>query len=276
MRDEVKRTLFNFMENPSIVGTSKKYKDIITRNRLKPAFTKWMQGRRAIPFSVFRDEKKDEWLYQFKIESETEPEISYDVVLKFTTNEPEVKAGNDLSQYEVKFFSNSPGFSYTFAYVYNKHGILVPELHDKVSPQALSEKPIRTNKELAVGYDYTLFFAMYYLQLNSSYLRKSNMVRIAKDMHYFNPDTIASTEMAMSMRSESEQRIGRKVEKAVRKNIIKPAERAAKKVEKTVTSLTSRFSSKAPIKKAKRSSLASRMIRTTKRSVASRMIKPKK
>ena len=254
MRDEVRRNLETFMRNPSIVGRSEKYKSIIEKNKLYQKFNKYMHDRAALPYSVYKDEKKDVWYYHFNIESENDPEVIYDVVIEFSPDKPELTNEANLKDYIIRLFSNSPGFSFTFAYAYNHHQILIPEFVDKFPKKVLQERPTKTNPELAIGYDYTIFFAMYFLILNDYHLRKTNANRLAKNILEFNHDAILSAEAAMQRRSESSQGIVHRLEKEVKARVVKPVSKAVNKIERVAGKVISKTpfastSKRVPVKK---------------------------
>lgn len=254
MRDEIRRNIETFMRNPSIVGRSAKYKSIIEKNKLYQKFNNYMHGRAAIPYSVYRDEKKDVWYYHFNIESENDSEVIYDVVIEFSPDTKEVSEETTLKNYLIRLFSNSPGFSFTFAYAYHHHKILIENFYDKFPERILKEPPSKTNPELAIGYDYTIFFALYFLVLNDYHLRKANAIRIARPMTMFNTDVILTSEAAMQKRSEASQSIIKKIEREVKNKVVKPAAKAIDKVQKTASKIVGKTpfvstSKRTPIKK---------------------------
>ena len=123
MRDETRRTLETFMKNPSIVGRSEKYKQIIEKNKLYQKFNKYMHDRAALPYTVYKDTRDDVWYYHFNIESESDSEVIYDVVIEFSPDNKELSNETTLKNYLIRLFSNSPGFSFTYAYAYAHYKI---------------------------------------------------------------------------------------------------------------------------------------------------------
>jgi hypothetical protein len=242
------------MKNPSIVGKSEKYKQIIEKNKLYQKFNKYMHDRAALPYTVYKDTRDDVWYYHFNIESESDSEVIYDVVIEFSPDNKELSNETTLKNYLIRLFSNSPGFSFTYAYAYAHYKILIPEFANKFPEKVLKERPNKTNPELAIGYDYTIFFAMYFLILNDYHLRKTNANRIAKDIKQFNYDMVLSAEAAMQRRSESSQGIIHRLEKEVKARVVKPVSKMANKVERVAGKIISKTpfastSKRVPVKK---------------------------
>ena len=87
----------------------------------------------------------------------------YDVVIRFFTDNPEVAKQNHLRNYFIQFFSNSPSFMYQYAYLYNKEGFLIEALYNKLDPGYIDTPPEKTNKDMVMGYDKSIYFACRFL-----------------------------------------------------------------------------------------------------------------
>lgn len=241
MKKEVRRTLENFMRDPSIVGRSEKYKTIMAKNGLIQKFNEYMRSHDTLPYSVFVDKNKDLWLYHFNIESLTDSEVIYDVLIEFDIadrkEEKITRQENDLKNYEIRLFSNSPGFTFTYAYAYNHYNLLIPSLVQKFPDKVLQEKPKKNNPDLAIGYDYAIFFALYFLHLNDYHLRKSNALRRASDISSFNTGVVLTSDEAMEKRSEASRSIIKRLEKEIKRNVVKPVQAATKEVKRAATKM---------------------------------------
>jgi len=116
-----------------------------------------------INYLLFRS-GQDRYVIYIQMPSEKSKNLFYDVVVEFTTKDDVGKKLGKLTPYHVRFFSNDPNFIYTFAYVYNKNGLIVPELISKIGTKALKEKPKETNPNKMVGYVKSLYFAYIFMQ----------------------------------------------------------------------------------------------------------------
>ena len=70
-------------------------------------------------------EVENSWFYHITIASESNEGYTYDVVIRFFTDNPLYLKEVSLRNYYVQFFSNAPSFMYTFAYVYKQNGFLI-------------------------------------------------------------------------------------------------------------------------------------------------------
>lgn len=118
---------------------------------------------------LYRNEE-DRFLFYIKIPSESVKDLTYDVIIDFYTTEAPTKTMRSLSDYYVRFFSNDPNFTFTYAYTFKKNGILVPEFIHKF--QDLKSKPLTTNPNYTVGYVKSIYMAYLYLT-SRGYMQKS-------------------------------------------------------------------------------------------------------
>lgn len=102
--------------------------------------------------------------YLIKIPSESSTgTLEYDVVIRFFPKDPEIMTEPSVRNYYIQFFSNSPSFTYKFAYVYNKHGYLIKDLVNKMDEQFINVPPKTTNKDQSLSYDKSIYFACKFL-----------------------------------------------------------------------------------------------------------------
>lgn len=94
-------------------------------------------------------------------------DIKYDVVFELIP--PKLKIKPKLTQYKVKVFSNSPSFTFTYAYIAYKEKIGVENLKDKFSKQVLTKAPKVRNPMGVMLYEKTLTFAALELLDNDKY-----------------------------------------------------------------------------------------------------------
>lgn len=121
-----------------------------------------------------------------RVPSEIVPNFTYEVVFKFSPKNMTDGHSSNLKGYTVQFFSNDPAFTFTFAYVYNQHGILVEELLEKVPSEVLKTKPKERNPYGIVNFAKILYFGFLYIRqhgfLEKHYYEDSNLaIRNAKD-----------------------------------------------------------------------------------------------
>lgn len=116
-----------------------------------------------INYLLFRH-NHDRFVIYIQMPSESAKGLFYDVMVEFTTKDDVSRKLGKLTPYKVRFFANDPNFIYTFAYVYNKNGLIIPELVSKIGTKALKEKPKETNPNKMVGYVKSIYFAYLFMQ----------------------------------------------------------------------------------------------------------------
>lgn len=116
-----------------------------------------------INYLLFRH-LQDRFIIYIQMPSEKAKGLFYDVMVEFTTRDDVNRKLGKLTPYKVRFFANDPNFIYTFAYVYNKNGLIIPELVHKIGDKALKEKPKETNPNKMVGYVKSIYFAYLFMQ----------------------------------------------------------------------------------------------------------------
>lgn len=108
---------------------------------------------------------EDSYYVHIKIPSESQKDgkYEYDVVIRFFTDKPALRAGTSLRAYYMQFFSNSPGFIYRYAALYKKEDYLIKALYDKLDPEYSNVMPTKTNADMELSYDKSIYFACKFL-----------------------------------------------------------------------------------------------------------------
>ena len=135
----------------------------------KAEFLKLYQAKkRQFTGTLHLDPRNGDLYFIAKIPSSsmTIERLTFDVVLQLRYDVRKFKGPKAVSmkQAEVRVFTNSPGFVFQDAYVYNSHGLIIPVLKRKLGTKALLEKPTHTNPNLEIRYNSVLVNAFYYLE----------------------------------------------------------------------------------------------------------------
>ena len=118
----------------------------------------------AVQYELFKNPNDDKrFTIFFKMPSESTDKLSYDVVIDFYTKDTVVEQSNSIKNYFFRVFSNDPNFVFTFAYVFNKNKLIIPELVSKLGKDATSVKPKSTNPNKNMGYVKALYFAYIFM-----------------------------------------------------------------------------------------------------------------
>ena len=180
------QSLREFVDNPMGKGSNAIPSRHLIREDLNRRFEKMLgEKEKKVSLEIYRD--RDSYYFHFKIPSESSlRKNNYDVVLHFFLDENTKDAQQDknLNRYLVRFFSNSPGFTYTYAYAFNLHGLLIEGLSDKFKPIVLQNPPVTRNPGEIISYEKTTYFACIYLLQNNKYLSKMIINPIAKPLKW--------------------------------------------------------------------------------------------
>ena len=131
---------------------------------------------KKIPTFIYQE---NELSYYFHIVIPSDMrDYDYDVVVHLYTYGEDASAS--LANWYCAFFSNCPSFVFTYAYVYNMDGMIIPFLADKIGKKALSTQPDDKNPDLQSGWDKSIYYAIHTIMKNIRYrqrfaVRKSAM-----------------------------------------------------------------------------------------------------
>ena len=155
-------TFNRYMDNPSI-GTSVYSTREIYRNLYKQKFDNLMvreQGQ--LHYKIYNtDDTLDTHYIHFKIPSEKIPDLYYDVVLEFWTNDPNEKDAPTIRKYNVRFYANDQAFIFTFAHAFNRNGLFINFLKPKMLKRTLTDRAKERNPKDDIWYVKSLCFAFY-------------------------------------------------------------------------------------------------------------------
>lgn len=159
-----------YMKNPAgkgaVIPGKEALLDIFNRrygtlNKTKP-----------IDFKIYVD--REIIYYHVLITTEaTDRDNTYDVILRFAPTSHADINDKSIKNYEIRFFSNCPSFTYTYAYVAKLNGILVDELSNKYSQTVLKFPPVSRNPGLIFNYEKSTYFACKFLLESRELLNKS-------------------------------------------------------------------------------------------------------
>ena len=153
------QTLNQFIENPFGISDMKKKNDFEEKyKKMKSKSDFKVNGFTTID---------DNYLIHVMVPSDSNQNQSYDVVVLFFTDDTVIKKRTTFSNYYVKFFSNSPSFIYQYAYLYRENGFLIDFLYDKLDASH-QNAPTKTNKNMDLFYDKSIYCACRLLQDNAS------------------------------------------------------------------------------------------------------------
>lgn len=137
---------------------------IVAVNILKEKY-RILTNHKKIKMLCYKASLYDKYYIHLVIPTESERTNSYDVVFEFSTKEKD-KSATGIDNYDVRVFSNSPSFAYTFAYVYAKNNIAIDYLiSKKLGKTFVKQSPDMRNRHQIVNYEkYVFFGAMHIIE----------------------------------------------------------------------------------------------------------------
>lgn len=125
-----------------------------------------------IKMKIFRQPLKDTYWVWLTMPTETERDNTYDVVYKFINPKPTNRVSISISKFDIQIFANTPSFAYTYSYVYNKNGLLIPSLQGKLGKTFMTSEPEVRNRNNILLFDKYIYFGARYI-LDSKVLNRA-------------------------------------------------------------------------------------------------------
>ena len=168
-----------YMDNPLGKGATIPGKQFIVED-YNNRFHKLVMEK-EIQMNVFISGNR--YFYHFLIPTESDKrDNNYDIVIELSSNEKHSLIDNSLLNYDIKFFSNCPSFTYTYAYAYNMNGLLIPELGKLYEDIVLKRPPVSRNPGIITNYEKSIFFACKYILDDKNLLDKKYINKIASKL----------------------------------------------------------------------------------------------
>jgi hypothetical protein len=240
--EEAETTSLNqLISNPSGIGSSFLSSRKAIKEDLYRKFVAVVEKNKKTPFRMasFEDKKEEKIYFHIQVLSESlEKPFFFDVVLEFNTIEWTKKA---LMESEVKIFSNSPSFVFSYAFVAKENDLIIPWMEKLIEKKALTENPRVRNPVEIMGFEKSIYFAYLWMEENEFFKRSySSPTTFSKKKIL---DIVESSEKILSLYNNQKKKEAaeRKKEKEKKKLALKKAEAnklAAKKANKASKSKT--------------------------------------
>lgn len=166
---EILQNLSDFLSNPMGKGSTAIMQKQLILNDYKLRLEMLIKTK-TIETNIYKD--KDSYFIHVILPSESKRDNTYDVVLQFIPTEPNQKADRTLNRYGVKFFSNCPSFTFTFAHVFNQEGMMVDLLSDKYDKIVLEKKSEIRNPSQIISYEKSITLTSVYIDQDHQLMSK--------------------------------------------------------------------------------------------------------
>lgn len=163
----------------------------------------------------------DNYLLHFKVGSDSNLNQFYDVIFLFFTDNDDAKREISFQNYYVKFFSNSPSFIYQHATLYKENDALIDMLYDKLDPDFIGQAPVKSNPNMKLSYDKSIYSACRFMQDNkiSAFSKVGILVKKKKKPEKFFSDIKTFSDVKLDTEiNQLDKKVDKELEKASKKD----------------------------------------------------------
>lgn len=159
--DEFNVTLFSLINNPT--GSNSAH--VASRRLIKDALNSkvgLLLNEKRFHLNIYYDKSRKLYIYHTKVPSERDfgaDKLHYDVVFEVSEDDKGSIMNGDL-----KVFSNSPSFIYTYANVVYNMGIIPKWLKVKMNKLSIKKEPVVKNPDNSLGFEKSIYFAISYIK----------------------------------------------------------------------------------------------------------------
>lgn len=246
----IKMTISDYLVNPAGKGNATIPNRQLIVDNLKQRYLELSRDKK---FEVTIYKVKDDYFFHVLVPSEDrELNHKYDVVLQFTSLDENFTHELLIKRYYMKFFSNSPSFVYSYAYVFHKNGILVDVLTKKMRSDVLQNAPGIRNPREIISFEKSLYFACLHLTQSIDFMNKMylNTHHKGNKLSTLIKEVRNTDEMLMDIRREKQKQArAKKKEKRLDEINSHMTTRKGKVVEKKSTNKITAREKKKPMKK---------------------------
>jgi hypothetical protein len=157
-------TFQQFLINPTGTGSSAVANRSMIIAGMEAKFSKLM--KRVSNKMEVRSylEKDGAYIIHALVPSESFDVLKYDVLVELRAPDEETAKTSTVNGWAIRFYSNSPAFTFTYAHVVDKMGLLLPMARSKCTPQSLTDEPKVRNPVLELGFEKSVYFALMYMR----------------------------------------------------------------------------------------------------------------
>lgn len=155
-----KMSLMQYINNPTGKGSAYVANRKVIKEGLNITYIKLLREHRKMFYAVPYIYDNGDILYYVKVPSEdyNNNKICYDVLFLLEYDKSLRRVNRN-----IKLYSNSPSFVFTYCYVYNKHNMLIEKLKSKMPNEALTIAPEIRNPIESFGFEKSTYIAARYL-----------------------------------------------------------------------------------------------------------------
>lgn len=158
--NSLNESIASYIANPTGKGSAYVANRSMIKQGLNLVFIKLLQKFRRQFYAIPYTYSNGDILFWVKVPSETydQNKISYDVMFLIKYDKSKRRENRDIEVY-----SNCPSFVFTYCYVYNKRGLFLQKLREKMPIEALTKPPVIRNPIESLGFEKSTYIAARYL-----------------------------------------------------------------------------------------------------------------
>lgn len=164
------QTIFEYMDNPMGKGSTAIANRGLIKTNLDQRYEKLIYKHHDFKCNRYFD--GNNFYFHILIPSESERNNNYDVVIELSDPLGDFTKDITLNRYVMRVFSNCPSFVFTYAYVFNKYGMLIDALKDKYTDMIFDNSPNVKNPGEIINFEKSIYFACKYLSSHKTLLNK--------------------------------------------------------------------------------------------------------
>lgn len=168
------QSIFEYMDNPMGKGSTAIANRGLIRENLNQRYDKLMAKHKDFECRRYFDGTK--FYFHILVPTESERNNTYDVVIELSDPLGDFTKDITLNRYVMRVFSNCPSFVFTYAYAYNKYGMLIDTLMDKYTDITLENAPSIKNPGEIINYEKSVYFACKYLTSHKALMNKVSLM----------------------------------------------------------------------------------------------------
>lgn len=165
------------MDNPMGKGSTAIANRGLIRTNLDQRYEKLINKHHDFKCNRYFDGNK--FYFHIIIPSESERNNNYDIVIELSDPLGDFTKDITLNRYVMRVFSNCPSFVFTYAYVFNKYGMLIDDLKGKYTDIVFDKEPSIKNPGEIINFEKSIYFACKYLSSHKTLLNKLSLANVS-------------------------------------------------------------------------------------------------
>lgn len=208
------------MDNPMGKGSTAIANRGLIKSNLDQRYNSLIEKHKNFKCDKFFDGQH--FYFHLLIPSESERNNKYDVVIELSDPLGDFSKDITLNRYVMRVFSNCPSFVFTYAYVFNKYGMLIEPLKVKYTDIIFDNQPNIKNPGEIINFEKSIYFACKYLASHKTLLNKLSLANVTSVGMKKNFEKIRNTDTILKEIKRENHRIAEEKRIKKKSSVYKP------------------------------------------------------